>query len=150
MEVTPLGADSDGDGLQDLVVLGSGVSQPYLAITSMADLPTPIQEITLAPGQHHLADCQADLSGDGFPDVVTFLTSELEVRSGIDLHTVQTIPGITGGALGPRVDVVAAVSDTNSDGQSDILMGTVIAGLNRRVAQGHCWPQAPTDPDVRD
>ncbi len=126
--VVPLGMDADGDGQDDLVVQGKTTpTQAYLAITSISDLQTSILQQPVPLGSIGFANCQTDLSGDGVVDIVSYSNSSVQVHSGADLHVVQQVTGLISPQYGASVGAVSVIGDVNQDGQSDLLIGSILA-----------------------
>ncbi len=127
----PLGADYDGDGLEDFVL--SGVLQnsgTYIAISSILDLSGSLVQRGVS-SDGIIRPCGRDLTGDGVVDVIEIISQSttanlqaVQVRSGVDLHPVYNTPGIDVGVQGVKVGAVAAIDDINQDGQGELLLGS--------------------------
>ena len=121
-------ADVNGDGLPDVVAVGSSANYAYVWLNTGVDgrLANPIG---YAVGAHPEGVAVADVNGDGFPDIITANqgvagTGSVSVLLGnVDPTTLKalgTFQAPVGYDGGPNPDAIA-VGDLNQDGYPDIV-----------------------------
>lgn len=96
-------ADTDGDGLDDLLLRGMDPSEPGLVLVFFGDLVlSPAADLTLSGGDAATGGVWGDLDGDGDADQLTYMGDPATSRS------VLVRPG---GPNGPRVEPLPVLID---------------------------------------
>lgn len=128
--------DTDGDGLSDLVVGGSGLAQAYLGAVGGVETTATTVWTGLEEDAFGLVAAAGDVDGDGYQDVLVSALGADGFRGSVNLYrgsaagpesaSAVTIRGVAeynllGGSLGGG-------GDLDGDGYDDVVLGTPYYG----------------------